>query len=161
MCDEDMKSIHFVIDHASLFIDQRISGRPLRATKFQHFRTFWEQTCEKTPTNFISFFKMVIDAWSRYFVELLSRLVNQLTACKAGDAFKKTLTFCAFVFAVILDIREGQHWPLPESVVFAPASFLTFGKVNPGPPETDNFLGGGVPPHPPPSFLSAPASPSD
>ena len=64
-----------------------------------------------------------------------------------------------------------------------PALFLTFGKVNPGPPQTDIFLGGdllppppiifvsagppqtdillgggGPPPHPPP-FLSPPASP--
>ena len=38
-----------------------------------------------------------------------------------------------------------------------PASFLTFGKVNDGPPQTDIFFGEGGPPHPaPPSFLSAP-----
>ena len=54
-----------------------------------------------------------------------------------------------------------------------PASFLTFGKVNPGPPQSAfvlapasgrstttplrlTFFWGGVPPHPPPSFLSAP-----
>ena len=44
--------------------------------------------------------------------------------------------------------------------VLAPASFLTFGKVNPGPPQTDFFWGGRgpSPPLPRPSFLSAPAS---
>ena len=37
-----------------------------------------------------------------------------------------------------------------------PASFLTFGKVNDRPPQTDIFLGGGVLPHPPPLiFVSA------
>ena len=35
----------------------------------------------------------------------------------------------------------------------APASFLTFGKVNPGPPQTDIFFWRGPPPTPP-SFLS-------
>ena len=40
--------------------------------------------------------------------------------------------------------------------VLAPASFLTFGKVNPGPPQTDIFLGEGGPSPPPPSFFSAP-----
>ena len=42
-----------------------------------------------------------------------------------------------------------------------PASFLTFGKVNPGPPQTGIFFfgGRGGPSPPLPSFLSAPAPP--
>ena len=43
--------------------------------------------------------------------------------------------------------------------VLAPASFLTFGKVSPGPPQTDIFLGRGTLSTPPPSFLSAPGPP--
>ena len=45
-----------------------------------------------------------------------------------------------------------------------PASFLTFGKVNDSPPQTDIFWGGGggFPPHPPPViFVSAGPPPSD
>ena len=38
-----------------------------------------------------------------------------------------------------------------DYIVLAPASFLTFGKVNPGPPQTDIFLGEGPSP-PPPHF---------
>ena len=73
--------VHFVIDLASLFTDHRISGLPIRA-KYQHLRTIWEHTCDNSPTNFNSSslkWLVVIDAWSRYFVELLSRLVCQLT----------------------------------------------------------------------------------
>ena len=40
------------------------------------------------------------------------------------------------------------------------ASFLTFGKVNPGLPQSDIFFGG-VPPHPPLIFVSAGPRPSD
>ena len=57
--------VHFVIDRAKLFTDHRISGLPIRA-KYKHFRTIWEDTFDN-------------DAWSRYFVKLLSRLVCQLT----------------------------------------------------------------------------------
>ena len=35
-----------------------------------------------------------------------------------------------------------------DYIVLAPASFLTFGKVSASPPETDIFLGRGVPTHP-------------
>ena len=45
--------VHFVIDRASLFTDQRISGLPIRA-KYKHFRTFWEHTYDNSPTDFIS-----------------------------------------------------------------------------------------------------------
>ena len=65
--------VHFVMDRASLFTDERISGLPIRA-KYKHFGTIWEDTFDNSPTEV-----MVIDAWSRYFVELLSRLVCQLT----------------------------------------------------------------------------------
>ena len=42
------------------------------------------------------------------------------------------------------------------------ASFLTFGKVNPGPSQTDIFFGEGVPPHSSPLiFVSARLPPSD
>ena len=51
--------VHFVIDRASLFSDHRISGLPIRA-KYKHSRTIGDH----------------IDAWSRYFVELLRRLVG-------------------------------------------------------------------------------------
>ena len=37
--------------------------------------------------------------------------------------------------------------------VLAPASFLTFGKVNPGPPQTDFFFWEGLPPPPPPPLI--------
>ena len=67
MCDECMKSInrfrcllhalvHFVIDRASLFTDHRISGLPIRA-KYKHCRTFWEHSCDNSPTNSNSFMK--------------------------------------------------------------------------------------------------------
>ena len=41
----------------------------------------WEHTCNNSPNRFHFFFfeVVVIDAWSRYFVELLSRLFCQLT----------------------------------------------------------------------------------
>ena len=70
----------FVIDRASLFTDHRISGLPIRA-KCKHFRTIGEHTFDNSPTDFhFFFFEMVVtDAWSRYFVELLSRPVCQLT----------------------------------------------------------------------------------
>ena len=60
---------------------------------------------------------------------------------------------------VVLDIREGQPGPPESAFVLAPASFLTFGKVNPGLPQTDIFWGR-VPPPPPPTpppliFVSA------
>ena len=45
--------VHFVMDRASLFTDQRISGLPIRA-KYKHFRTIWEQTFDTSPTDFIS-----------------------------------------------------------------------------------------------------------
>ena len=53
MCDACKKSsdsrvchkllVHFVIDRANLFADQRISGLPKRA-KYKHFRTIGEDT---------------------------------------------------------------------------------------------------------------------
>ena len=46
-----------------------------------------------------------------------------------------------------------------DYIVLAPASFLTFGKVNPGPLQTDIFLGGGRPT--PFIFVSAGPFPSD
>ena len=70
----------FVMDRASLFTDHKISGRPILA-KYKHFRTNWEHTLWQFSTRFHFFFfeVVVIDAWSRYFVELLRRLVGQLT----------------------------------------------------------------------------------
>ena len=62
-----------------IYWPQKISGRPILA-KYKHFRTVWEDTSDSSPTDFRLFFRVVvIDAWSRYFVELLSRLVCQLT----------------------------------------------------------------------------------
>ena len=68
--------VHFVIDRASLFTDHRISGLPIRA-KYKHFRTIREHVFHNSPTDFTSssLKVVIIDAWSRYFVELLSRLV--------------------------------------------------------------------------------------
>ena len=45
--------VHSLIDRASLFTENRISGRPIRA-KYQYFKTIWEHTCDNPPTNFIS-----------------------------------------------------------------------------------------------------------
>ena len=72
--------VHFVIFRANLFTDHRISGLPISA-KYKHFRTIWEHTCDNSPTDFISSSLrwVVIDAWSRYFVELLRLLFGQLT----------------------------------------------------------------------------------
>ena len=61
MCDEckinrfrrlSQALVHFLMDLASLFSDHRISG--LIRAKFQHFRTIWDHTCDKSPTVFIS-----------------------------------------------------------------------------------------------------------
>ena len=64
------------MNRASLFTDHGISGLPIRA-KYKHFRTILEHTCDNSPTDIISssFEVAVIDAWSRYLKELLSRLV--------------------------------------------------------------------------------------
>ena len=72
--------VHFVIDCASLFSDYRILGFPTRA-KIQHFRTIWEHTFWQVSHGFHFFFleMMVVNGWSWYFVELLSRFVRQLT----------------------------------------------------------------------------------
>ena len=71
--------VHFVIDRASLFTDRRISGLPIRA-KYKHFRTIWEHNLKKFSQGFHFFFEMmVINEWSWYFVELVSRPVCQLT----------------------------------------------------------------------------------
>ena len=59
----------------------------------------------------------------------------------AGDAFTKKKNTDFFVLLCL------------------PSSLLTFGKVNPGPPQTDIFLGRGSLPTPPHLILSAPASP--
>ena len=72
--------VHFVMDRASLFTDHRISGRPILA-KYKHFRTILGAYLGQFSNRFHFFFSemMVIDAWSRYFVELLNRIVCQLT----------------------------------------------------------------------------------
>ena len=80
MCDECKISIDsgvchklwsiFVIDRASFFTDHRISSLPIRS-KYKQFKTIWEHTCR---FHLFLFKRMTIDAWSRYFVELLSPL---------------------------------------------------------------------------------------
>ena len=68
--------VHFVMDRASLFTDHKISGRPRRAT-YNHFRTIWEHTLKHSNRFHFFFFEVVvIDAGTRYFVELLRRLVG-------------------------------------------------------------------------------------
>ena len=42
---------YFVMDRASLFTDQRISGLQIRA-KHKHLRTIWKQTFDNSPTDF-------------------------------------------------------------------------------------------------------------
>ena len=72
--------VHFVIDRASLFIDHRISGLPVRA-KYKHFRTIWEHTFDNSPTDVNSFSLKWLSSMHgiNTFVDLLSRLVCQLT----------------------------------------------------------------------------------
>ena len=63
MCDEcknikrlnrlSQALVHFVIDRARLFTDQRISGLPIRA-KYKHFRTFCDDMFDNSPTDFNS-----------------------------------------------------------------------------------------------------------
>ena len=72
--------VHFVIDRASLFTDHRISGLTSRA-KYKTFQNnsrayMWQFSYR---FHFFFFDVMVINAWSWYFVELLSRFVCQLT----------------------------------------------------------------------------------
>ena len=72
--------VHLVVDRASLFTDHRMSGRPTRA-KYAAFRNnlrayFWQFSY---IIQFFFFEMMVINAWRRYCVELLSRFVRQLT----------------------------------------------------------------------------------
>ena len=90
MCDEWKGSDEPNVCHMLLSIlwpheqvcslNREISGLPIRA-KYKLFRTIWEHLFDKSPTDFKLFlFRMVvIDAGSRCFVELLSRLVCHLT----------------------------------------------------------------------------------
>ena len=71
--------VHFVIDRAILFTDHKY-----RVVQFLPVINISEQfeSIHVTIVQQISFFffeVVVIDAWSRYFVELLRRLVGQLT----------------------------------------------------------------------------------
>ena len=65
---------------AQVYSDHRISGLPIRA-KYKHFSTIFERTFWQFSHGFQFFFfeVMIINAWSWYFVELLSRFVRQLT----------------------------------------------------------------------------------
>ena len=68
--------VHFVMDRASLFTDHRMSGLPIRA-KYKHFRTIWEHTCHKSPTDFISSLKWWssmhgVDTWKSCWVVLFA-----------------------------------------------------------------------------------------
>ena len=70
---------------------------------------------------------------------------ESVTGQRPATRSKKNFFFVLLCF--IVDIREGQPRPPSECCVFAPASFLTFGKVNDRPPQTDIFFGrrgGGV-----------------
>ena len=40
--------VHLVTARASLFTDQRMSGRPIRAM-YKHLNTIWEQTSDTSP----------------------------------------------------------------------------------------------------------------
>ena len=42
--------VHFVMERAILFIDHKISGRPILA-KYKHFRTICEHTFDNSPTD--------------------------------------------------------------------------------------------------------------
>ena len=91
--------VHFVIDRASLFTAHSISGRPIRA-ECKNFRTIWERTFDNSPTDFNSFFfeMMVVNAWSWYLKELLSRVVRQLT-----------ISFHTFLDMTFHVIRPRRH----------------------------------------------------
>ena len=67
--------VHFVMDRASLFTDQRISRLPIRA-RYKHFRTIWEQTFDNSPTDFVS---SSLKLWSSMHGVDTFRLVRQLT----------------------------------------------------------------------------------
>ena len=71
--------VHLVIDRASFITNQRTSRLPIRA-KHKHFGTIRKYPFDTSPTDFNS---SSLKWWSSmhggYFVELLSRLVYQLT----------------------------------------------------------------------------------
>ena len=69
--------VHFVIDRASLFTDHRISGLPIRAKCYASISELFEGILVTIlpQISFLLLKVMIIDAWSRYFVELLCRLV--------------------------------------------------------------------------------------
>ena len=85
------------MDRVSLFTDHRISGRPIGA-KYKHFRAYLWQFSNRF--HFFFFEVVVIDAWSRYFVELLRRLVCQLTI--------SLHTFLRMTFHIIRPRRDTQ-----------------------------------------------------
>ena len=61
--------VHFVTTRASLFTDHRISGLPKRA-KYRIQNNLWAYLWQFSNRFHFSFFEVVvIDAWSRYFVE--------------------------------------------------------------------------------------------
>ena len=73
--------VHFVIDRASLFTDHRISGRPISASMSisEQFESMCVTILQQISFLLLLLWSGVIDARSRYFVELLSRLICQRT----------------------------------------------------------------------------------
>ena len=71
--------IHFVIDLASLSIQCKISGR--QYVQEWALQNNWEHTFDNFSTDFnsSSLKWIIVNAWSWYFAELLSRLVCQLS----------------------------------------------------------------------------------
>ena len=111
MCDEckesallvvcHMPESNFVPDLVSLLTDHRMSGRPIRA-KCKQFKTNWEQTSDKSPTDSSSFCKDL----KLYTVARLSCLPVHSTAQRIVEhvlPFRGTaLRFVREVFPILV-----------------------------------------------------------
>ena len=85
-------------------------------------------------------------------------LLVKTSPAKGRRRLQKNTDFFVLLCLPALFLTFGKVNPGPPQSAFglAPASFLTFGKVNDSPPQTDIFFGGGGSPPPPPLiFVSA------
>ena len=110
--------VHFVIDRASLFTDQRISGLPItcQVQAFQkslrrHFRQF------SYRFQFFLFDVVVIDAWSRYFVSVESSCLptHNIVPHISGHDLpypRTTKKYEYFPSMVIFQFSRFQFFPL-------------------------------------------------
>ena len=104
--------VHFVFDRVNLFIDQRISSFPTRG-KFSAFQKNLKAYFWQFSHGFYFFFleMMIVNAWSGYFVELLSRLTCQFATsfhtdlpCSGGN--------CGFTHFSVIDNNIFVHFTL-------------------------------------------------